>query len=70
MNAIRFKIVNKILVFGRFCPRTATLHFWRWFCSFQVELARPNDINGNIETFNVFSDAKTLVQFEHRKMCL
>jgi len=27
MNAIRFKIVNKILVFGRFCPRTATLYF-------------------------------------------
>jgi len=28
--------VNKIVVFGHFCPRTATLYFWHWFCSLQL----------------------------------
>jgi len=51
MNAVRFKSVYKILVCRRFCPKTATHNFWRWFCSLQIELARPNYMNRKIETF-------------------
>jgi len=54
MNEIRFSSVNKMLVFRRVCPRTATLYFWRWFCILQLELVRPNYINRKIETFKRF----------------
>ena len=30
---------------------TATLNFWRWFCSLRLELARPNHINRKFKTF-------------------
>ena len=53
MNAI-LKCECAILVFGTFLTRTATLYFWRWFCSFQLELARPNYINWKIEIFERF----------------
>jgi len=54
---------------GRFCPRTATLYFWSWFNSFQLELARPNYINRKIETFEMFLVMqKALVKFKHRKI--
>jgi len=61
--------VNKILVFWRFCPRTATLYFWRWFCSLQLERARPSYMNWKIETFERFLVMqKSLVKIKHRKL--
>ena len=39
----------------------------RWFSSFQLELARPNYINRNIETFKMYLVMqKALVKFKHR----
>jgi len=72
MNTIQFKSVSKILVFDnfeRFCPRTATLYFWSLFCSLQLELARLNYINREIETFKRFLVMQnTLVKVMHRKI--
>ena len=44
--------------------KNATLYFWRWFCSLQLEPAIQNYMNRKIETF------KTLVQVMHRKLVL
>ena len=61
--------VLMVQYFGRFCPRTATLYFWRWFSSFQLELARPNYINRKIELFERFLVVqKALVKIKHRKI--
>jgi len=38
----------------KYSVQTATLYFWRWFSSFQLELARPNYINRKIEAFERF----------------
>ena len=54
-----YVLFSNTYYFDRSCPRTATLYCWRGFCSFQLELARPNYINGTVETFKrFFSDAK------------
>ena len=42
------------LVFRTFLSQNATLYFWCWFSSFQLELARPNYINRKIEPFGRF----------------
>ena len=53
----------------RFCPRTATLNIWRWFCSLQLELARPNYMNRKIETFKRCLVMQiTLVKVMHRNI--
>ena len=53
----------------RFCPRTATLNIWRWFCSLQLELARPNYMNRKIETFKRRLVMQiTLVKVMHRNI--
>ena len=63
------KVWIRFYYFGRFCPRTATLNFWRWFCSLQLELARPNYMNRKIETFKrCLVMQKTLVKVIHRKI--
>ena len=49
-----FKVWIRLWYFRGFCRRTATLYFWHWFCSFQLELARPSYINRKIETFERF----------------
>jgi len=50
----------------RFCPRTATLNFWRWFCSLQLELAIPNYMNRKIETFK----RRLVMQITLVKLCI
>ena len=64
-----FKVWIRLWYFGSFCPRTVTLNFWRCFCSLQLELARPNYMNPNIETFKMcLVMQKTLVKVMHRKI--
>ena len=65
-----YVLFSNTYYFDRSCPRTATLYCWRGFCSFQLELARPNYINGTVETFKRFlvMQKKTLVKFEHCKI--
>ena len=60
--------MNKILVFLTFLT-TNYYNFWRWFCSLQLELSRPNYMNRNIETFKrCLVMKKTLVKVMHRKI--
>jgi len=54
MNAIRFLSVSKNLVLRTFLSKNCYTLFWRWFCSFQFELATPNYINWKNETFERF----------------
>jgi len=54
MDAIRFQSMNKIIVFRTFLSENCYTLCWRWFCSFQLELARPNYINRKIVTFERF----------------
>ena len=66
-----FKVWIRFKYFGRFCLRTAALNFWRWFCSLQLELARPNSMNLKIETFKrCLVMQKKLVKVMHRKIVL
>ena len=49
--------------------RTATLNFLRWFCSLQLELARPNYMNRKIEIFKrCLVMQKTLLKVMHCKI--
>ena len=44
---------------GRFSPRTATFYCWRWFCNFQIELARPIISIQRFRHLKGFSDAES-----------
>jgi len=43
--------VNKVLVFRMCLSQNYYTLFWRWFCSFQLELAIQNYMNRKIETW-------------------
>jgi len=60
MNTIRDFSISDVSVL-------ALLYFyWRWFCSFQLELARPSYIDRKIETFERFLMMQK--KCEHRKI--
>ena len=61
-----FKLWIRFYYSRGFCPRTATLNCWRWFCSLQLELARQSYINRKIKTCKrCLAKQKTLPKFMH-----